>query len=382
MGSNGFISRGCTHMLNDAADAHYCNSYSCSKLNIFDWLEEIPSGKIPNDLLEVRFKNTRKGFYRNVNGLSLKQGDIIAVEGSPGHDIGIVSLTGELVIDQIKKYKIKLDSGDFKKVYRKAKSADIEKWRESIDMEEPTMLKARKISENLNLDMKIGDVEYQGDKTKAIFYYIADERVDFRELIKVLAEEFKIRIEMRQIGARQEAGRIGGIGSCGRELCCSTWITSFVSVSTNAARYQEVSLNPQKLAGQCSKLKCCLNYELDSYLDAQKDFPDPSIPIETSEGIAYHQKTDVFRQLMWYSYSTDEAASFIALSTEKVKEFIEANKKGIKVKIETQENKEINKPGIAELDFKNVVGQESITRFDDKKNKYFKNRKPNSEYEK
>lgn len=381
MGSNGFISRGCAHMVNDAADTHYCNSYCCSKLNIFDWLEDIPAGILPNDLIEVRFKNTRKGFYRNVNGLSLKQGDIIAVEGSPGHDIGIVSLTGELVIDQIKKYKIKPDNGEFKKVYRKAKSVDVEKWRESIDMEEPTMLKARKISENLNLDMKIGDVEYQGDKTKAIFYYIADERVDFRELIKVLAEEFKIRIEMRQIGARQEAGRIGGIGSCGRELCCSTWITNFVSVSTNAARYQEVSLNPQKLAGQCSKLKCCLNYELDSYLDAQKDFPDTSIPIETSEGTAYHQKTDVFRQLMWYSYSRDEAASFIALSAEKVKEFIEANKKGIKVKIENQENKEINKPGNVELDFKNVVGQESITRFDDKKNKYFKNRKPYSENE-
>jgi cell fate regulator YaaT (PSP1 superfamily) len=218
--------------------------------------------------------------------------------------------------------------------------------------------------------MKIGDVEYQGDRTKAIFYYIADERVDFRELIKVLAEEFKVRIEMRQIGARQEAGRIGGIGSCGRELCCATWITNFVSVSTSAARFQEVSLNPQKLAGQCSKLKCCLNYELDSYLDAQKDFPDVSIPLDTEEGTAYHQKTDVYRKLMWYSFTAEATNDFIALSVERVKEIIEANKKNVKVKVSEEKTKENVKATQEPLDYKNVVGQESITRFDEKKVKH------------
>jgi cell fate regulator YaaT (PSP1 superfamily) len=383
MGSNGFISRGCTHMISDAADSHSCTSSVCSKLDVFDWLKNIPIGIVPQDLVEVRFKNTRKGFYRNVNGLSLKQGDIIAVEASPGHDIGVVSLIGELVSQQIKRYKVRTDNGEYKKVYRKAKTVDIDKWREAIDLEDITMLKARKISENLKLDMKIGDVEYQGDRTKAIFYYIADERVDFRELIKVLAEEFKVRIEMRQIGARQEAGRIGGIGSCGRELCCCTWITNFVSVATNAARYQEVSLNPQKLAGQCSKLKCCLNYELDSYLDAQRNFPDTSIPLETTDGTAYHQKTDVYRRLMWYAYSREESSNFIALSVERVSEIIEANKQNKKFKIEPEENKETGKVAKQELDYKNVVGQESLTRFDEKKNKNrpHKNRNHNKENE-
>jgi cell fate regulator YaaT (PSP1 superfamily) len=369
MGSNGFISRGCAHIACDAADTHSCKTSSCSKLDTYDWLNDIPTGILPSDLVEVRFKNTRKGYFRNVNGLSLRQGDIIAVESSPGHDIGIVSLTGELVVQQIKRYKIRTENGEYKKVYRKAKAVDIEKWRESIDLEDVTMLKARKISDDLKLNMKIGDVEYQGDRTKAIFYYIADERVDFRELIKVLAEEFKVRIEMRQIGARQEAGRIGGIASCGRELCCSTWMTNFVSVSTNAARYQEVSLNPQKLAGQCSKLKCCLNYELDAYLDEQKDFPNINIPLEAFDGTAYHQKTDVFRRLMWYSYSKDPGATFIALSVDRVKEIIQANKNGQKPKIEAEETKNTNKPIPEDLDFKNVIGQESITRFDEKKNK-------------
>jgi cell fate regulator YaaT (PSP1 superfamily) len=383
MGSNGFISRGCTHMISDAADSHSCTSSVCSKLDVFDWLKNIPIGIVPQDLVEVRFKNTRKGFYRNVNGLSLKQGDIIAVEASPGHDIGVVSLIGELVSQQIKRYKVRTDNGEYKKVYRKAKTVDIDKWREAIDLEDITMLKARKISENLKLDMKIGDVEYQGDRTKAIFYYIADERVDFRELIKVLADEFKVRIEMRQIGARQEAGRIGGIGSCGRELCCCTWITNFVSVATNAARYQEVSLNPQKLAGQCSKLKCCLNYELDSYLDAQRNFPDTSIPLETTDGTAYHQKTDVYRRLMWYAYSREESSNFIALSVERVSEIIETNKQNKKFKIEPEENKETGKVAKQELDYKNVVGQESLTRFDEKKNKNrpHKNRNHNKENE-
>lgn len=366
MGSNGLSSRGCSNIAADAADTYYCKSRSCAKLSVHNWLEDVPPGPYPTDLVEVRFKNTRKGYFRNVNNLPLKQGDIVAVESSPGHDIGIVSLIGELVVEQIVFNKVRTDN-EFKKVYRKAKSVDIEKWKEAIDLEEPTMLRARKISQNLNLDMKIGDVEYQGDRTKAIFYYIADDRVDFRELIKVLAEEFKVRIEMRQIGARQEAGRIGGIASCGRELCCSTWITNFVSVSTNAARYQEVSLNPQKLAGQCGKLKCCLNYELDTYLDEQKDFPDPAIPLETTDGTAYHQKTDVFRHVMWYAFKQEEANEFIALSIDEVKSIISLNKRGEKYKFESkpQTEKETKK----ELDFNNVVGEESITRFDKKKNK-------------
>ena len=233
---------------------------SCSKLDTFDWLDNIPDPIQKIDVVEVRFKNTRKEFFVNVNGLRLKKGDIVAVEASPGHDIGVVSLIGEIVKIQLRKHHISPDKQEFKKIYRKAKSADLEKWYEATSLEVSTMLETRKVAADLKLEMKIGDVEYQGDRTKAIFYYIADERVDFRELIKILAEKFKIRIEMRQIGARQEAGRIGGIGSCGRELCCSTWMTNFVSVTTNSARYQEISLNPQKLAGQCGKLKCCLNY--------------------------------------------------------------------------------------------------------------------------
>ena len=369
MGSNGILSRGCKNISSDSADAHSCSKNTCAKLSVYNWLESVPQGPMISDLVEVRFKNTRKGFFRNVNGLDLKQGDIVAVESSPGHDIGIVSLTGELVNQQIKRYKVRTENGEYRKVYRKAKSSDIEKWREAIELEEITMLKARKISETLALEMKIGDVEYQGDRTKAIFYYIADERVDFRELIKILAEEFKVRIEMRQIGARQEAGRIGGVGACGRELCCSTWITNFVSVSTNAARYQEVSLNPQKLAGQCSKLKCCLNYELDVYLDEQKDFPDTSIALETADGIAYHQKTDVFRRTMWYAFSKEGNMNYIALSVERVKEIIELNKKGKVIKVESQEIKEGVKIETERLDYKNEVGQDSITRFDEKKNK-------------
>ena len=259
-----------------------CSTRMCSKLKVYDWLQDVPEGTQINDIVEIRFKNTRKDFYRNVNGLNLKIGDVVAVEASPGHDIGTVSLTGQLVYTQLNKYRV-LPNVEFKKIYRKAKPADVEKWKNSIAREPYTMLRSRQIAEDLKLDMKIGDVEFQGDGTKAIFYYIADERVDFRELIKVFAEQFKIRIEMKQIGARQEAGRIGGIGSCGRELCCSTWITNFVSVTTVSAKVQELSLNPQKLAGQCGKLKCCLNYEYDSYMDAQSDFPDTTIVLETKK---------------------------------------------------------------------------------------------------
>ena len=272
----------------------------------------------------------------------------------------------------MKKSNTPVESDDFKKIYRKAKPADIEKWQEAIGLEDSTMLKARKIAEDLNLDMKIGDVEYQGDNTKAIFYYIADERVDFRELIKVLADAFKIRIEMRQIGARQEAGRIGGIGSCGRELCCASWITNFISVTTSSARYQELSLNPQKLAGQCGKLKCCLNYELDCYIDAQKDFPDRSIPLETEQGTAYHQKTDIFRRLMWYSYEKDSSVNITPIAIERVMQIHQLNKQGQKVpSLIAQENI----PQRKILDYENGVNEDSLTRFDNKSVKPVKSKR-------
>jgi len=345
----------------------------CSKLQTFDWLSDIPSSTQHFDIVEVRFKNTRKEFFINANSLRLNKGDIVAVEASPGHDIGVVSLTGEIVNFQLKKQGINPEGYEFKKVYRKAKQADLDKWYEAISLEDSTMLKTRQIAADLKLNMKIGDVEYQGDRTKAIFYYIADERVDFRELIKILAEKFKIRIEMRQIGARQEAGRIGGIGSCGRELCCATWITNFVSVTTNAARYQEISLNPQKLAGQCSKLKCCLNYELDVYIDAQKDFPSRDIVLETKTGQAHHTKTDIFRGIMWYTFDPVNMVNFIPVPVERVREIITLNKKGKKVDVLVDTSSvALESP----LDFKNEVGQDSLTRFDNKKNKRKKKRNP------
>ncbi|MFA8435932.1 MAG: stage 0 sporulation family protein [Marinifilaceae bacterium] len=341
------------------------------KLDVHDWLSDVPESALCPDIVEVKFKNTRKGFYANANNIRLNRGDVIAVEASPGHDIGIVTLTGDLVREQMRKQNLDPKSSELKKVYRKAKPVDVEKWHEAIALEHRTMIKARQISADLKLDMKIGDVEYQGDKTKAIFYYIADDRVDFRQLIKVLAEQFKIRVEMRQIGARQEAGRIGGIGPCGRELCCSTWITNFVSVTTNAARYQEISLNPQKLAGQCGKLKCCLNYELDCYIDAQKDFPSTNIPLETKDGIAYHQKTDIFKRVMWYSFDKFASVNLVQLSVDRVKEIIRLNKKGVKVdKLVNGENKMESKV----LDYENVVGQDSVNRFDKKKPKSNKRR--------
>jgi cell fate regulator YaaT (PSP1 superfamily) len=267
--TNGCEGRGCHKLVKDASDTLTSIDSGGNKLDTYDWLQDIAETYHNCDIVEVRFKNTRKAFFKNVNDLNLHKGDVVAVEASPGHDIGIVSLTGNLVLLQLKRNNIPVAGTEFRKVYRKAKSADVDKWKEAMAQEFSTMIKSRKIAVDLKLEMKIGDVEYQGDGTKAIFYYIADDRVDFRELIKILAEQLKVRIEMKQIGARQEAGRIGGVGSCGRELCCSTWITSFVSVTTNAARYQEVSLNPQKLAGQCGKLKCCLNYELAAYLDAR-----------------------------------------------------------------------------------------------------------------
>jgi len=302
----------------------------CNKLDSFNWLKDLPESVIDNGIIEVRFKNTRKGFFSNVNNLRLEIGDVVAVEASPGHDIGRVSMIGRLVREQLKELKVVPSLDDLKKVYRKAKAVDIQKWEEAKKFEIPTMLRSRKISEELKLNMKIGDVEYQGDKTKAIFYYIADERVDFRQLIKVLAEEFKVRIEMRQIGARQEAGRIGGIGSCGRELCCCTFITNFVSVTTTHAKYQELSLNPQKLAGQCSKLKCCLHYEVDCYVDAQRCFPQKETPLETSESTVYFQKMEVHKGIFWYTTDPHSSANLVPVPVKRVREIQAMNRKGIK----------------------------------------------------
>jgi cell fate regulator YaaT (PSP1 superfamily) len=314
---------------NRMPDITYKPGYN--KLDSFNWLKDVPSVTDVNDIVEIRFKNTRKGFFRNVNNIKLEIGDVVAVEASPGHDIGRVSMVGPLIEEQLKKLKVHPLPDDLKKVYRKAKAVDIQKWEEAKKIETPTMLRSRKLSEELRLNMKIGDVEYQGDKTKAIFYYIADERVDFRQLIKVLADEFRVRIEMRQIGARQEAGRIGGIGSCGRELCCSTHITNFISVTTTHAKYQELSLNPQKLAGQCSKLKCCLNFELDCYVDAQRSFPPKDIPLEALDCTAWFQKLEVHKGLYWYSTDPHSSANLIALPVQRVREIQAMNKKGEKV---------------------------------------------------
>jgi cell fate regulator YaaT (PSP1 superfamily) len=339
---------------------------SCNKLNVFDWLGNmnVPEGQKPFDIVEVRFKNSRKEYFRNLNNLSLNVGDVIAVEASPGHDIGIVSLTGELVRLQLKKRNINFDSDEIRKVYRKARSGDVDKWKEAQGLEVSTMYRARTIALQLGLEMKLSDVEYQGDKSKAIFYYTADARVDFRELIKVLADEFKVRIEMRQIGARQEASRLGGIGACGRELCCSTWLTDFRTVATSAARYQQLSLNPLKLAGQCGKLKCCLNYELDSYLDALKEFPDmENKKLFTKKGEAFHQKTDIFKRMMWFSYRS-EPDVFIPVRVDHVKEVLELNAKNEQPEDLISAVPQSVKAKVTEHSFENVVGQDSLTRFD------------------
>jgi len=344
-----------------------------NKLDSFNWLKDIPETAAENEIVEIRFKNTRKGFFRNVNGLRLETGDIVAVEASPGHDIGRVSMTGHLVDEQLKKLKIHPSLEDLKKVYRKAKPVDIQKWEEAKKLETQTMLRSRQISEDLKLNMKIGDVEYQGDKTKAIFYYIADERVDFRQLIKVLAEEFRVRIEMRQIGARQEAGRIGGIGSCGRELCCSTYITNFISVTTTHAKYQELSLNPQKLAGQCSKLKCCLNFELDCYVDAQKSFPPRDIPLEALDGTAYFQKLEVHKGIYWYSTDPHSSANLIALPVKRVREIQILNRKGKKVD-RLLPLSESTEPAPISQD---LLKNNSLTRFDPQEKKGNNNKHSN-----
>ena len=342
---------------------------SCAKLNVYNWLHDVPNTINPNDIVEIRFKNTRKDYYVNVNELPLKPGDIVAVEASPGHDIGVVSLVGDLVLKQMRRHKPTFVDGELRKIYRVAKPVDIQKWDEATALEHETMLKARKIAEDLRLNMKIGDVEFQGDKTKAIFYYIADERVDFRQLIKVYADTFRIRIEMRQIGARQEAGRIGGIGPCGRELCCSSWISNFVSVTTNAARYQEISLNPQKLAGQCSKLKCCLNYELDCYIDAQLDFPPTNVQIETEKGNFNYLKADIFKGhlLVCPGKLPGRRRDRRRFCRQGERRSFRLNRSGKRIPDLTGDIMEI--PEDAAPTYQNSVGQESLDRFDQNSNK-------------
>lgn len=350
-----------------------CTTCSCEKLHVTDWMKDISGGNDDLDIVEVRFKNTRKDFFRNVNQLKLQPGDIVAVEASPGHDIGIISLTGELVNQQLRKYKATTVNGELRKIYRHARSMDIEKWKEAISLEYETMIQSRKIAADLKLDMKIGDVEYQGDRTKAIFYYIADGRVDFRQLIRVLADTFHIRVEMKQIGARQEAARIGGIGPCGRELCCSTWICNFVSVTTNTARYQDISLNPQKLAGQCGKLKCCINFEIDSYIDAQKDFPPNYIPLETKFGTYQFLKADIFKGIYWYSKKGDAPSGLLSLPVETVKKVQKMNRVGKKPEKLLSENLEVAIK--AEDTFQNLAGQEDINRFNKPKRKQLKKKR-------
>lgn len=337
-----------------------------NKLNTYDWLADIPGNAEEQDMVEVQFKNTRKGYFKNSNRLPLEKGDIVAVEASPGHDIGTVTLTGRLVPLQMKKANIKPDA-EIRRVYRKAKPVDMEKYEEAKSREHNTMIRSRQIAADLGLQMKIGDVEYQGDGNKAIFYYIADERVDFRQLIKVLAEAFRVRIEMKQIGARQEAGRIGGIGPCGRELCCATWMTNFVSVSTSAARYQDISLNPQKLAGQCAKLKCCLNYEVDAYVECQKRLPSKELTLETMNGTYYYFKADILKGTITYSTDKSFLANEATITAKRAFEIINMNRRGEKPeKLEDIFRQDNARP-------KDLLEQESLTRFD--KSKSSKNKK-------
>ncbi|MBT8179110.1 MAG: hypothetical protein HKP60_08330 [Eudoraea sp.] len=351
-----------------------CGSDGCNKLTVFDWLSNmsLPSGQQQFDGVEVRFKNSRKEFFRNTEKLTLSIGDVVATQAKSGHDIGIVTLTGELVRVQMKKKKVTTQEEELPKIYRKATQKDIDKWQKCRNQEEEIKKRAREMAILLSLQMKISDVEFQGDGSKATFYYTAEERVDFRQLIKDMAKAFGIRIEMRQIGYRQEAQRLGGIGSCGRELCCSTWLTDFRSVSTAAARYQQLSLNPQKLAGQCGKLKCCLNYELDVYLEALKDFPSQDAKISTQKGIAFCQKTDIFKETLWFSYK-DDPSNWHALTKEQVKEILAKNRR--KEKIASLEEYAADNHKDEQMIFENVVGQDSLTRFDRPKRRKKRNKK-------
>ena len=341
------------------------------QLNTYDWLADVPGNADSTDLVEVQFKHTRKGYYHNSNNLELKKGDIVAVEANPGHDIGVVTLTGRLVKKQIKKANLK-SADEIKRIYRIARPVDMDKYREAKAREHDTMIESRQIAKDLGLQMKIGDVEYQGDCNKAIFYYIADERVDFRQLIKVLAETFHVRIEMKQIGARQEAGRIGGTGPCGRELCCATWMKNFISVSTNSARFQDISLNPQKLAGMCAKLKCCLNYEVDDYVEAGRKMPSREIILQTADGDYYLFKTDILAGLITYSTDKNIAANLETISAERARKIIEMNKRGEKTESLHEDGKQRQsaKPNA------DLLANENISRFDKAKKKKKKNKQP------
>ncbi|TDS58114.1 PSP1 domain-containing protein [Myroides indicus] len=340
-----------------------CGTDGCNKLAVFDWLSNMvyPSGSTVYNIVEVRFKNGRKDFYKHQEGVSFCIGDIVATEASPGHDVGIISLTGELVKVQMKKKKVNA-GGDFPKIYRKASQKDIDIWQNARNKEEIVRMRAREIAIELNLEMKISDVEFQGDGSKATFYYTASERVDFRQLIKDFAKEFSIRIEMKQVGFRQEAARLGGVGSCGRELCCSTWLTDFRSVNTSAARYQQLSLNPQKLAGQCGKLKCCLNFELDTYLEALKEMPDADTKLMTTKGLAICQKIDIFKGQMWFAY-VNNSANWYVLTTEQVKEILILNAKNE----QGQELESYMLEADTKDNFQSAVEQDSVTRFDQPK---------------
>lgn len=359
------ISRGC-----DRGFCHQACGRQDKQLNTYDWLADVPGNEESTDLVEVQFKNTRKGYYHNVNNIELKKGDIVAVEASPGHDIGVVTLTGRLVKLQIKKANLK-SADEIKRVYRIAKPVDMEKYHEAKSREHGTMIQSRQIAKDLGLQMKIGDVEYQGDGNKAIFYYIADERVDFRQLIKVLAETFHVRIEMKQIGARQEAGRIGGTGPCGRELCCATWMKNFVSVSTNAARYQGISLNPQKLAGMCAKLKCCMNYEIDDYVEANRKMPAKDAVLQTKDNDYYQFKTDVLAGLITYSTDKNLAANLETISAERAHAIIEMNKQG-------EKPLSLLEDGTAKVEKKSLdlLEDADISRFDRSKRKRKGGNKP------
>ncbi|MGB5942244.1 MAG: regulatory iron-sulfur-containing complex subunit RicT [Leeuwenhoekiella sp.] len=345
-----------------------CGTDGCNKLTVFDWLANmsLPEGQEPFDFVEVRFKNGRKGYYKNTVGLTVSVGDVVAVQAAAGHDIGIVSLTGELVRVQMKKKRESYTKEDILKIYRKASQRDIDVWTGAKEKEDAMKVKSRQIAIRLGLQMKISDIEYQGDASKATFYYTAEDRVDFRQLIREFAQEFRTRIEMKQVGFRQEASRLGGIGSCGRELCCSTWLTDFRSVSTSAARYQQLSLNPQKLAGQCGKLKCCLNYELDAYMDALKSFPKTEQKLKTEKGTAVCQKIDIFQGVLWYAYE-GEWMNWHKLSTDQANEIVTANRKGESVA--SLEQYAVEHHAESKPDFGNVVGQDSLTRFDNPKGK-------------
>lgn len=343
------------------------------KLKVFDWLGDLPISAMFPRIVEIHFKNTRKGYYLNEHNLPLVKDDVVAVEGTPGHDIGVVSLTGDLVFEKMRIENVDYKQEELKKIYRKARPGDFDKWYEAIDREKATIIRTRKIIEEMKLDMKLSDVEFQGDNTKAIFYYIANKRVDFRQLIKVLAEEFHIRIEMRQIGSRQEAGLVGGIGPCGRELCCSSWLTNFSSVTTGTARKQDLSLNPQKLAGQCEKLKCCLNFELDYYEEAQTGLPRTDVYLKTSKGDLRHFKTDVIQQKMWYVYTDPQKIGLQEISIERVHEIQAANQKGQIVE-SILSGGQIENSLTKEVGYGDIVGQSDLNRFDKTQQKRRKKR--------